>query len=496
MKLGIPKEISLGEKRVVLSYLSVGVIVLLLMMILGLLMLLNQANLISINDKFFYKLMTAHGTGMIGISVLAASSIMWFFLRQYVQLHLGIYLSNLVLSLVGVGMILVAIFGFDFAAGWTFLYPLPALSSGMWGKTGAALYLFGLLIIGVGLLIVYFDIAGALILKYRSLGRSLGWNVIFGKAENGPPPTVVASTMVTIVNITSLISGASILTMSLINLFNPQFTINPLLAKNLTYAFGHILANSVIYMAVIAVYEILPRYTNRPWKSNKVFLIAWNMSTIFTISIYTHHLLMDFNMPKWALIMGQVLSHANGIPVLVVTGYGTLMIIYRSGIKWDMASGMMVMAMFGWVSGALPAILDATIKVNYIMHNSKWVPGHFHMYMGIGSTLMIFGFMYYLMKHDGERNDMVTDKISFWVYVVFFYVLSVTFLYSGAIGTPRRWAKHLPEWVGPNIIASFTAVFIIVAVVYFFFRFLHYVFTVGIKMNNEEQMEERQDIHA
>ena len=118
---------------------------------------------------------------------------------------------------------------------------------------------------------------------------------------------------------------------------------------------------------VIAVYEILPRYTNRPWKSNRPFLIAWTMATAFTLVIYTHHMLMDSVMPKWMLIMGQVLSYANGLPVLVITAYGALMIVYKSGIKWDMASGLIFMSMFGWVVGVVPAIVDATIVVNRII---------------------------------------------------------------------------------------------------------------------------------
>jgi cytochrome c oxidase subunit 1 len=116
-------------------------------------------------------------------------------------------------------------------------------------------------------------------------------------------------------------------------------------AKSLTYAFGHIFANCTIYMAVIAVYEVLSEYTGRPWKSNKAFLIAWNFSTLFTLMIYTHHLLMDFAVPEWMLIMGQIFSYANGLPVMVITAYGALMIVFRSGMNWDFASSMFFLSM-------------------------------------------------------------------------------------------------------------------------------------------------------
>src|SRR5690625_5199971 len=224
--------------------------------------------------------------------------------------------------------------------------------------------------------------------------------------------------MVTIVNTAALTSGAIVLIMNMINVINPSFTFDPLLAKNLTYAFGHIFANATIYMGVIAVYELLARYTKRPWKSNKVFLVFWTMSTVFTLLVYPHHLLMDTVMPRWILILGQVLSYANGLPVLVITAYGALMIVYKSGIKWDMASGLAFLSMLGWSIGVIPAIVDSAIVVNHVMHNTKWVPGHFHMYMGLGVVAMAFGFMYYLAKNDSTVKTNKLDKIAFVVYAL------------------------------------------------------------------------------
>ena len=42
--------------------------------------------------------------------------------------------------------------------------------------------------------------------------------------------------------------------------------------------------------------------------------------------IFPHHLLMDFAFPQWMLVMGQVIGYLNTVPILVVTGYGALMI--------------------------------------------------------------------------------------------------------------------------------------------------------------------------
>lgn len=461
----------------VAAYLAIGGIVIAVMMIFGILMLLEQGGVLDLPAASFYQFLTIHGTGMIGAAALAAAAIMWYFLSSYVELSKKILIWNLILFLVGVVMVIIGVFSFKYASAWTFLYPLPALSASAWGTIGALLYLGGMLVLGIGFLLLYFDTGRAIIKKYGSLAKGLGWDVISGKKaeKDAPPAAVVASTMVTIVNTTAIIVGAIVLIMNMINVINPAITFDPLLMKNMTYAFGHIFANAIIYMGVIAVYEILPRYTNRKWAVNKSFLVAWTMSTAFTLVIYTHHLLMDPVMPKWTLIIAQILSYANGLPVLVVTAYGALMIVYKSGIKWDMASGLAFLSMFGWTVGVVPAIVDATIVVNSVMHNTKWVPGHFHMYMGLGAVVMLFAFMYYLAKIDGGLKENGMDKFAFACYTLAMIAVSAQFLVSGALSTPRRWATHFPEWMGPALFGGIAGIFVFIATSIFVVHFVRYM---------------------
>lgn len=470
-------HVQLKRDNTIVTQLIIAGAVVILMMMFGVLMLLQQGGVIDFGPAAFYQFLTIHGTGMIGSAVLATSGIMWYFLRHYVELSRPILKINLALFLIGVVMIIVGIFGFDYASSWTFLYPLPAISAGAWGTAGALLWLIGLQLVGLGLLLLLLDCARAIIKNYGSLAKGLGWDVILGRKSeaDAPPTTVVASTMVVIVNIVSLISGTIVIVMNIITVLNPSFTFDPLLAKNLTFAFGHILANSTIYMAVIAVYEILSRSTGRPWKANKPFLIAWTMSTIFTMLVYPHHLLQDTVMPTWALILGQVLSFANGLPVLVITAYGALMIIYKSGIKWNIASALIFISMFGWTAGVIPAILDSAIIINHVMHNTKWVPGHFHMYMGLGVVAMIFGFMFYLMKNDvGLRPNPLT-RVAYVLYIASIMGVSFGFLTSGALSTPRKFAEHFEAWQAPAIFGGISGIFLTLSITVFLIQIIRYV---------------------
>lgn len=455
----------------ILTYLSISALVYVLMMVLGLLMRLEQAGWLGVGANLFYRIMTAHGAGMVGISGLAGSAVMWYFLRRHVELTLGILWANLAFFLTGVVLILGGIFVGGYAGGWTFLFPLPSHGLGAWGTAGAASFLIGLLLIGVGFLLLYLDVARAIMSRYGSLANGLGWPQLFANSTaTAPPPAVVAATMVLIVNIAGIVAGAVVLVLILANLFMPEFQVDALLTKNLIYFFGHVFINATIYQAVIAVYEILPEYTKRPWKSNKVFLAAWTASTLMVMAVYPHHLLMDFAMPTWALVLGQILSYTSGFPILVVTAYGALTIVHRSSIKWDMVSGLLFLSMFGWAVGVIPAVIDGTIAVNHVMHNTMWVPGHFHLYLIVGLVAMLFGFKYYMVNQQG-RPPLI-DKIAFWMYAVGGLLFSITFLISGYHSVPRRWAQHLPEWTVYSENAAIVAMFVALGAAIFAARFL------------------------
>jgi len=470
------QPLSKSSRLAIVIYLGASAAVFLLMMVIGLVMRAAQAELIGVPPQFFYQLMTAHGGGMVVTSGLASSAVLWYFLRRYTNLYTPVLWINLGLFLSGVALILGSIFIGGFAGAWTFLFPLPSHGLGLWDNTAATAFVVGLLLIGVGFLIFYLEIARAILKEFGSIPNALGWPQLFANSNTPmPPATIVAGTMVFIVNILGIIAGAVVLILILVNLYVPSFEVDPLLTKNLTYFFGHVFINATIYQAVIAVYELLPQYTGRPWKVNKVFLAAWSASSLMVMAVYPHHLLMDFAMPTWALIAGQVLSYANGIPLIIVTAWGALTIVHRSGIKWDAASLLLMIAMFGWSAGVIPAIIDATVAVNKVMHNTLWVPGHFHFYLLIGLVAMLLGFMFYMINGDDpasshDKSTLITykpmtffDRSAVWVYTLGSIGFSLMFLVSGKASVPRRWAEHLPEWLVYSEIATAFGALIVLA---------------------------------
>jgi cytochrome c oxidase subunit 1 len=238
------------------------------------------------------------------------------------------------------------------------------------------------------------------------------------------------------------------------------------------FFFGHVFINASIYMAVIAVYEIVPEYTGKPWKTTRVFAIAWTVVLLFVLAVYPHHLMQDWAMPGWAVAMGQIVSYFSAIPLIAVTAFSLL--VYLRGAKsmrWDLASALLVLGVAGWTAGSVPAVLDGMIVVNKVMHNTQWVPGHFHTYLILGEVAMAFGFMAWLARR-GDEGLAGLSGTAFWIYVAGGTGFVLMFLISGAMSVPRRWAVHLPEWHLQAQIASAFAVLIVLATAVFVLRYL------------------------
>lgn len=443
------ESLSRNERIVFDLYLISAVVLFLVLMGLGGTMRLTQATWAGVKPVLFYQMLTMHGAGMVGTLAMVTLAVMWFFLRKYVQLHLWAFLTNYILFLLGVVAIIIAVFVGGYAGMWTFLYPLPVHSGGMWSTGAAALFFIGYLLIGVGFLLFYLDASAAIIRKFGNLGRAMGWRWLFhGEVDQALPKAVVVSTVVIIANSIGILAGAVVLVMCLINAFIPSIVLNALVAKELIYWFGHMFINATIFMGVVAVYELLPRYTGRPQHISRVFLWAYLVTLVSVIVVFPHHLLMDYAQPRWFAVIGQLASWGEGFPVYLVTAYGVLTNIYRSNIRWKMPSSLIVLSLFGWSAGIVPAMFDGTIVVNKLMHNTQWVPGHFHFYILLGVLPMVLATMYHVIGSRAQSsNGRVSDKIGLPLYVIGALTFLLAFLYAGEHSVPRRYAMHIAQWL-------------------------------------------------
>lgn len=478
-----------GERSSFNWYMITSVVLFLAMMVLGLLMRMSQATWITLRPDLFYRLLSMHGAGMVGTAGLATTAVMWYFLRQYVRLHRWAFVTNYVLFALGALAIIVAIFADGYGALWTFLYPLPVKGMGLWTPSAAALFMIGYLLIGVGMLIFYLDAAAGVLTRYGNLGRALGVQWLFGGTiDPDHPKAVVASTMVIIANTLGILAGAVALVMGLINILEPEMVLNALVTKNLIYWFGHMYINATIYMGAIAVYELLPRYSGKKYPISRPFLWSWSASCLFVILVFPHHLLMDYAQPRWLSIMGQAISWSAGFPVLLVTVYGAMTNIYRSGMRWTLPARLLVLSMFGWAAGVVPAILDGTIRINQVMHNTQWVPGHFHFYLLLGVLPMILAVMFHVIgRNEGAPPNRGSDRVGVPLYLLGGLIFTLAFLNAGHQSVARRMATHLTAWTTTDRVGSVGALLVVLAMAWFAVRIVAGLLKGGVEVAGGER---------
>ncbi len=418
-----------------------GLALIAVMGLLGLTMRLTQADVLDVSPEWFYRLLTLHGAGMLTAALLAMMGGLWFAVKASADLSLGRMLFSYASIVLGAVAVLVAVLVGGFATGWTFLYPLPFDSAGQWSPWATVTFLGGLALVGIGFFVFCIDMLAATTEAYGGLGRALGIPFLRGRDDDPPPPQVIAATAVTTQGLLASVVGTTIIFALLGRAIDGDVTIDALWAKNLTYFFGHSVANLIIYLGAGLVYVILPRYAGRPWKTTKPIVIGWLATLLLVTIAYSHHLYMDFVQPRSAEVISTVASSAAAIPVAVVTIYTGMMLVWGSRYRWTLASVLVYLGFAGWAIGGSGAVIDSLIPINFRFHNTLWVPAHFHTYLMLGVVLWVMAFLAHLLERAAARPaSRAATVLAPLAMIVGGYGLVGSWYVAGALGVPRRYA--------------------------------------------------------
>ncbi|MCO6497851.1 MAG: cbb3-type cytochrome c oxidase subunit I [Chitinophagaceae bacterium] len=431
------------ERKLVLTWAVTFLIVFPLLIILGLFMRLNQGRVVELDYTQFYAFMTMHGLGMAGVLFSIAFAGLWYLISTRItKLNLGVGYFVYVLVLLGfLGLAYGTMIG-NFAAGWYMLYPLP-FKGASWAVSSTQISSVSLIVMGVAWLVGILHLLYALAKRYGGFFNLLGWQYLRKGEHEKLPALVLVATIALVPGIFAFLVGAVMLIMFLLQSFEPTLSFDPLLLKNMTFFFGHMLVNITLYCGVGWVYGLLPEFTKREWKVDKVVVYSWNATFFFIIFAYLHHLYMDFAQPTSVQYLGQIFSYGSAIPATAVTMFGVIAQVYHSKMKWTIFPLTVLFGMMGWAIGGFAAIVDTTIAFNTGLHNTLWVPAHFHTYMLMGIVLFIFGFLFYLFSgEEGIHQENKLGKVGFWLFVVGAYGFLTMFYLSGINGVPRRFADY------------------------------------------------------
>lgn len=183
---------------------------------------------------------------------------------------------------------------------------------------------------------------------------------------------------------------------------------------------------------------------------------------------------MDFVQPEGFQIVGQLASYLASMPAAGVTVFSIFIAVYRTKINWSLTNLLFFIGVAGWVIGGLGAVIDATISNNVVLHNTLWVPAHFHTYNAMGNVLFSIGFFYWFSIQYTEKINLEKyTKLTLAILLVGGIGFLAAFYIAGADSIPRRYSDYpaeLSKGVSMAVMGAIFATVYLVAIMIFFIK--------------------------
>ncbi len=434
---------------------------------LGVVMRQSQGDLARLGDGFFYAIMTAHGLGAFvswaGFAVMGAA--LWVLASvDFPMRPLGYRLAETTWWLIVIGTlgIVVSTLAMGFGGSWVFLYPLPFHGAGEWSKNATALFSVSVLLVGVAIISWCLAVLNTVVgpgLRARE-GTGLGGRMALalgigflskrrGEALGRPLPyAVLPLSVIGIDMIIATLPLAVLLVEMIIQAYSPGTSVDPLLAKNVLWFFGHPVVYLLLFPAVAVYYLLIPRYAGREMVAGPIVAVAWLIGVVSNVIIWAHHVYLDYPRDTIQAQLNLAMQPLTFTITLVsaLSLYSLSATIYRSRFQWTPAASFLVAGLVGWITAGLSGVVNATIQFDEVVHNTLWVVGHFHHMALLNIGLVAFAGVYaFLPDLTGKRwYSERLGHVHLWLTLVGGYGMVIPWLIQGLTGAPRRFAV-LPE---------------------------------------------------
>ena len=256
------------------------------------------------------------------------------------------------------------------------------------------------------------------------------------------PYPVIPLTVIAIDMIIATLPLAVLLVEMIIESFT-SISVDPLLAKNVLWWFGHPVVYLLLFPAVAIYYLLVPRYAKRPLVAGNIIAVGWTIAVIANVTVWAHHLYLDYpNGIQAAINTGmEPLTFALTI-VSALSLYSLFLTIFRSRWTWNAASTALFLGLVSWLLAGLSGVVNATIAWDAFVHNTLWIVGHFHHMALLNIGIVIFGALYAFLPSCSAGRSTATGIGMWHVWLTFrpATLISVLWIIQGLDGAPRRFA--------------------------------------------------------
>jgi cytochrome c oxidase subunit 1 len=405
----------------------------------------------------FYMVLTAHGIDMLIFWIIFFEVAVLYFcsstlLRCRIATPTMAWIA-LALMLIGAVMNNVAVFQGGSSVMMTSYVPMMA----------APTFYLGLILFAVGALIACFVFFGTLVIAKRD------------KTYQGSVPLVTFGAITAaIIAVFTITSGAIILIPTFLMSIGVVKAVDPLVYRTIWWAFGHssqqinVAAHISIWYAVAAI-----AFGAKPM-SERVSRGAFLLYILFLQLASAHHLLADPGLSTgWKIVNTSYfmyfavlasMIHGLTIPGAIevaqrAKGYNRGLFEWLRKAPWGnpVFSGVFISIIgFGFLGG-ISGVMMGTEQLNMLIHNTIYVPGHFHATVVVGTTLSFMALTYFLIPVLFKR-EMINPglaKIQPYLFGLSMYFFCLVMMGAGTLGVSRRhWDMALTgaalgyEWPG------------------------------------------------
>jgi cytochrome c oxidase subunit 1 len=411
----------------------------------------------------YNQLFTVHGSGMIYLVITPFA------------LGFGVYVVPLQVGAPSIAAPRITLLGF-----WLYVAGAAALLSGFAVGGGAAsdgwfeytplststftpgqgvdLWIVGVFLSSVGMILL----AGTVLwtaLRLRAPGMTLLRMPVFTWS-------MVVTCLMVVMSFPSLLAAMTILgagrtdpSLFATNTWNIAY-------QNLFWFYGHPVVYVMFFPFVGAVAEVIATFSGRRYVGYRPTVLSLLGFAALSMSVWGHHM---FTTGQVANDYYSLTSIALSVPA-GIEYFGFLSTLVGGRLRYSTAMLFALAFIPQFLIGGLTGIMLGTPTVDYHVHNSYFLIGHFHYTLFAGSVFGLFaGVYFWFPKATGFLLGERLGKLHFWLMVIGANVTFLPMFGLGFLGMPRRIATY-PTGAGfatLNLISSCGAAVLAVAMVVF-----------------------------
>ena len=217
--------------------------------------------------------------------------------------------------------------------------------------------------------------------------------------------------------------------------------------------------------AYIAFYTLVPRAIGGRLYSDVMGRISFVLFLVFSMPIGVHHLFQDPQVGAGVKFLHAVFTAMVSVPTLLtvftitasveIAGRlrgGTGALGWVKALPWH--NPMMLAVAFSFILlgfGGAGGLINMSYQLDFAVHNTQWITGHFHLIFAGAIVIMYFAVAYDLWPHLTGRALVQGGmmKAQLWLWFVGMIILTFPWHVVGVMGMPRRMAYF--DYTNPEI---------------------------------------------